>query len=382
MIGTYITEHKEELLMLLRELSLIPAPSFYEQQRAEYCKNWLEGIGAEGVYIDEANNVIFPYGCEGRDDITVFAAHTDTVFPDMEPMEFREDEERIYCPGVGDDTACVAVLLMTVKYFLEKEALEGGRRLQKPVLFVCNSCEEGLGNLTGVRQLMASYAGRVERFVTFDGTINTIAAMCVGSHRYQVEARTQGGHSFNNFGRKNAICALSEIVTQLYAIEVPETEGSITTYNVGIIEGGTSVNTIAQNARMLCEYRSNNKDCLEIMRQKFEKIFEAAKTDEVQLHVKKIGDRPCMGDVDPVKQQELAEICANVVKEAAGIQVRFRSASTDCNIPLSLGIPAVCMGAYLGDGAHTREEYVEKSSLETGLAIAIRTVNALADGEK
>ena len=113
-IRAYIEEYYEELLQILRDLCAIPAPSHHEEERAGYCRRYLEGFGAEDVTVDEAQNVVFPWGCEGSDAITVFAAHTDTVFPDTEPYPYREDEEKIYCPGVGDDTACVAVLLMMV----------------------------------------------------------------------------------------------------------------------------------------------------------------------------------------------------------------------------------------------------------------------------
>ena len=195
----FIRENETVLKKLLEDLCRIPAPSFHEEKRAEFCKAWLEDIGAAGVYIDEANNVIFPLNCEGCSEITVFAAHTDTVFPDLEPMKYVEDDERIYCPGVGDDTASVAVLMMTVKFIIEKSI-----QPEKGVLFVLNSCEEGLGNLKGTRQLMRSYAGRVAGFVTFDSNISYINHVCVGSQRYEVEVLTKGGHSFQDFGVKNA----------------------------------------------------------------------------------------------------------------------------------------------------------------------------------
>ena len=140
---------------------------------------------------------------------------------------------------------------------------------------------------------------------------------------------------------------------------------------MGLIEGGTSVNTIAQNASMLCEYRSDNEEALTIMQETFAHIFASARTDGVQIQVEKIGDRPCAGQVDPDHLQNLISSCQEIIEEIIGEPLILKSASTDCNIPLSLGIPAVCIGVYRGAGSHTREEWIEKASLKQGLEIAL-----------
>ena len=372
---TFIEKNYEQLLQIIRDLCKIPAPSGKEEKRAQFCLDWLKKNGAESSYIDDALNVVFPYNCENSDKITVFVAHTDTVFPDTSPMPFSEDEEKMYSPGIGDDTACVAVLLMMTKYLLEN-----GVTPEKGFLIVCNSCEEGLGNLKGTRQIMKDYQGRIKQFISFDiGSFDSVADRCVGSHRYEVEVKTPGGHSFNKFGNKNAIAELSKIITKIYEIQVPEVGASHTTYNVGNIEGGTSVNTIAQSAKMLCEYRSDNSDCLDIMKEAFESIFENAKQEDVAVDVKTIGIRPCEKGVDPAEKEYLRDRVASVMESVAGSKVSFCSMSTDCNIPLSMGIPAVCMGVYVGGGAHTREEWIDKNSLKAGLEISIKTSVALAD---
>ena len=371
-IKKYIDNNKNEMYELLYELCRIPAPSGNEEKRAEYCKKWLTDRGCAGTYIDSANNVIFPYMCDGSDRITVIAAHTDTVFPDTEPMEYYEADGKAFCPGVGDDTASLSVMLMTAKYCVENSVkVDGG------ILFVANSCEEGLGNLKGTRQLFCDYGGRVEKFITFDSNINAICDVCVGSHRYDVEVRTEGGHSFRDFGNNNAIAVLSKIASAIYEIEVPKLENSHTTYNVGIISGGTSVNTIAENANMLCEYRSDNVECLKIMEEKFMKIFSSYTTDKVSVLVKRIGERPCADGLDPMREKALADFLVDIISPISGCEIRRESGSTDCNIPMSLGIPAVCIGVYYGGGAHTRGEWVKKDSLEMGLNIALKLVNSL-----
>ena len=371
-IKTYIDNNKELLLNTLKELCLIPAPSHHEEKRAKYCKEWLENYGAKGVYIDEALNVVFPINCDNSKEITVVVAHTDTVFPDTEPMPYKDDGEKIYCPGVGDDTASLAVMLVTAKYFMEK-----GIQPKKGIMFVCNSCEEGLGNLKGTRQIFKDYEGRIGQFLSFDSNLNKIADRCVGSHRYEVQVNTMGGHSYLAFGNSNAIAELSKIVNAIYEMEIPKRENSRSSYNVGIIEGGTSVNTIAQSAKMLCEYRSDNIECLGILEKEFEKIFLEAKERGVDIQVQRIGERPCMGNVDLAKIEKMAKICEKIIFETTGLEIIRESSSTDCNIPLSLGIPALCIGVYIGEKWHTRDEWVKKASLPIGLDVAIKSVAAL-----
>lgn len=374
MLTKFINENYNEMLDIIRDLCKIPAPSHGEAERARFCKAYLDEMGCEGVYIDGASNVIFPYFCGRCDSITVFAAHTDTVFPDTVPYPYSEDKEKIYCPGVGDNTASMAVLMTAAKYFTQNKI--------KPscgILFVLNSCEEGLGNLKGTRALFDAFGHRIKRFVSLDCfSLGDINNSCVGSHRYEVEVKTEGGHSFENFGRKNAICALSEIIGEIYKIDVPKNGNSVTTYNVGTIEGGTSVNTIAQSAKMLCEYRSDSAVCLDIMKKKFYDIFESAKGDEVTVEVRKIGDRPCENGVAAESQRALAELCKGIMERVTGREVTLSPASTDCNVPLSMGIPAVCIGVYNGGGQHTRQEYMEKASLIPGLEIALGVALSLS----
>jgi len=366
-IKTYISDSYEELIALLRTLCAIPAPSGKENARAEFICDWLHKNGAKGAYIDEAKNVVLELNCEGSKSLRIFCAHTDTVFPDTSPFAVREDEENLYCPGVGDDTASVCVLMMVIRFFIEQNIVP-----DNGILFVLNSCEEGLGNLKGTRHIFEKYARRTECFISFDALIGKIYDKCVGSHRYRVEVFTEGGHSFQEFGKENAISHLSSVVTKIYETQVPKRGNSRTTYNVGEIIGGTSVNTIAQSASMLCEYRSDDSQCLETMKKEFEDIFSQAQKEGVEVKTQTIGIRPCTKGVDEEKQALLAKVCGTIVEEVIGESVAFKSGSTDCNIPLSMGIPAVCVGVFSGGGAHTREEWVKKESLKTGLEIALR----------
>ena len=352
-------------LSLLKTLASIPAPSHQEDRRAEFIQDWLLQQGAKGVMIDPAKNVILHFG-NSEGPTLVCMAHTDVVFPDTDPLPVREESGRLYAPGVGDDTANVTALLLCAKFLLSHP-----EAVSEPLLMVFNSCEEGLGNLKGVRQIMKDYAGRVRALVSFDCCWDAVISQAVGSERWQVTVKTRGGHSFSDFGNPNAIVHLSRLIDSLYRQPIPKYHGSKTTYNVGLISGGTSVNTIAQSAQMTYEYRSDHRDCLAAMACQFHSLVQQHTTPDVEITVTGIGQRPCGGDVPEEAHQALLSRCRSAVQMITGFCPPLRSASTDANIPLSLGIPAATFGLYLGGGAHTREEYVEISSLTPGLEIAL-----------
>ena len=342
----FMEENQAEVKELLWKLCEIPSPSHHEERRAAFIKEWLEMQGAEGVFIDEAKNVIYPYHYEEGVPTALFMAHIDTVFPDMESMGVREEGGKMFSPGVGDDTANVA-----------------------------NACEEGLGNLKGSRALNSRYGKDLVQVVSFDGYMDSICTRAVGSVRYRVEVRTEGGHSYFNFGNRNALAELSALIQALYQYQVPQ-DGSKTTYNVGMVKGGTSINTIAQQAEMLYEFRSDNLESMEKVRNYFEETLEKFRKTGLDIRTEIIGERPCgrKGNEDP-RQKELAELCRRIITKHYGKEPVFAPSSTDCNIPLSLGIPAATIGLCLGDGEHTREEWIYTESLKPGFAIAADLVS-------
>ena len=357
----YIDTHADEAFQLLVDLAQIPAPSNQEERRAEFCLNWLRSKGAENAYIDEALNVVYPIGDTGANELMVFMAHSDVVFPDTAPLPLKIENGRIYCPGVGDDTANAVALLTVAGYLAERKISPKNCG----VLLVINSGEEGLGNLKGSRKIMEDFGSRVKEFITFDGNANVVVVKAVGSRRYRVTVTTEGGHSYAKFGAPNAIAQLSQLIARLYAVQVPDI--GRTTYNVGTISGGTSVNTIAQNAEMLFEFRSTEREGLSIMQRTFERIVEEFRSNGVEISVEVVGDRPCGLDVD---NSRLAGRAAEAVRAHYGFEPQYGCGSTDCNIPLSLGVPAVCVGCVVGKGAHTREEFVYIDSLQPGIAVA------------
>ena len=367
-IETYIRSTREETLQLVRDLCRIPAPSGHEEKRAEYCRDWFRNNGFENVSIDPACNVLAPVGLEKGKKFRVMAAHTDTVFPDTEPMSMTEKDGILRCPGVTDDTANLAVMMVCARWY--KDHFPAGA---DGILFAANSCEEGLGNLKGIRKIAETFGPDIREFISLDeADMDSMIVRAVGSRRCRVTVRTEGGHSFNDFGRPNAIHQLAGIITCLYGQKPPQgAEYGKTTFNTGCISGGTSVNTIAQEASMLYEYRSDSRNGLAVMAERFEKTLARFRADGVVIETEWLGDRPCSADVPAAPFEKLKEKVRAAMRETFHVEAREESGSTDCNIPLSMGIPAVCFGVCRGGGAHTREEYLETDSLSGGCRLLL-----------
>lgn len=202
----YAVAHSEEQKELLRTLGKIPAPTRQEDMRAAFVRDWLLAQGAKDVTIDKAKNVICKIGCEEHEELVAFAAHTDIVFPDMETLPMREEDGKLYAPGIGDDTSNLVNLLLSAKYLLQN-----GTDMSCGVLIVANACEEGLGHLDGAKQLFADYGARIKAFYSFDGYTPQCTYTAVGSYRYRVSCKTVGGHSYVNYGNPNAIQILCEL---------------------------------------------------------------------------------------------------------------------------------------------------------------------------
>lgn len=366
-VKVFVEKNKEKTLELVKKLAAIPAPSHHEERKADFVKKWMEDQGAEGVFIDEACNVIFPYGCDGEKEIVVFMAHTDVVFPDLQPFTVMEDEEKLYAPGIKDDNADLANLLMCVKYLLEYRPV-----MSAGILFVANSCEEGLGNLKGSKQIYEDYKERIKECISFDGNLDAVVNRAVGSQRYRVSVKTEGGHSYGAFGNDNAIYELARIIQSLYAIRVPTK--AKTTYNVGKIEGGTSINTIAQSASMLYEFRSEDRVCLKTMEDAFEKVIDEYRANGLDVTVEVMGIRPCGKDVDEKALDELTQRHVKIIRQFTEREVMVGAGSTDANTFLARGIPANVIGTAIGGKTHTREEWIRKDSLVTGQKIGLASV--------
>ena len=367
---SYFNAQHDRCLELLRDLCNIPAPSNQEEKRALFVKDWLQARGAENVYIDSACNCIWPINCAGRDDITVFMAHTDTVFPDTEPMPFREENGILYSPGVGDDTANLTMLLLVAEYILK-----AGLKPKCGILLVADSGEESKGDLRRCRQLMKDYAGRIRNVISLDGPCFRYTNRALGGSKYEIEIRTEGGHAFSDFGNRNAIHIMSTLVNALYSIKVPQIGDSVSTYNVGTFNGGHSVNSIAEYAKISYEFRSDVQECREQMKAAFEALIQAySAMPGVEISTKIISDRPSANGVDWDEQKKLEDHFMRFFAEYKHEVPWATPGSSDINIPQSLGIASVAFGGYMGKKNHTREEWLEIESLRSGLLVIAASI--------
>lgn len=365
--GHFSDRFYDEAVALLKRVCVIPAPSHHEEKRAAFILDYLASQGISDAYCDSAKNVIIPYLVDGSDEYDVYAAHTDVVFPDTEELPMTVEGTELHCPGCADDSANFAALLMYAIYFKKEKP-----PARRSILFVCNSCEEGLGNLYGIKTLFESFAGRIRTFTSFDSVLGRgIVTTAVGSERYRITVRTEGGHSFADFGKKNAIALLSNVITKLYGQKV---KGRYTTYNVGTVEGGTSVNSIAQEACCTYEFRAVSASELNLMRSNMDAVISSVRARGIDISTECIGIRPCgiSTDLSPLLTK------AEQLMKKYGLSACHGLSSTDCNIPLSIGIPAVCFGLIYAQGMHTRQEHADLSSYRTGLDLGYDYICAVS----
>lgn len=360
----WISDHVQEAESLLKTLGRIPAPSHHEERRALFIFNWLKNQGAKDVYIDEAKNVVLKLGNVDASPVSLVMAHTDIVFEDTEPLPMREENGKLYAPGIGDDTANLVALLMAAKFLLSQNI-----QPKCGLIISANACEEGLGNLKGVKQLLSDYDSRIGSLVSLDCGAGEIVNNAVGSYRVKITIRAEGGHSYSDFGNENAIVQMSRLITRLYEKTPPA--GAKTTYNAGVIEGGSTINSIAGECSLLYEYRSESRECMQEMDAYLSDTIEYFKHQGYDIHVEMLGLRPCKGNVNEEKQTLLSKKAAQLVEEITRSPSSLHAASTDANASLALGIPSVTVGAIIGGGAHTRGEWIELSSLENAIKIAL-----------
>lgn len=339
----------------------IPAPPFGEARRAAEYKARLEALGFRNVRIDAEGNVIAERPGAGGGPRIVLSAHLDTVFPEGTDVAVRREGATLRGPGIGDDCRGLAVVLAVARAFGQT-----GVESRGDVLFVGTVGEEGQGNLRGVRHLFTTeLAGRVDYFISVDGTGLGITSRAVGSHRYEVIYRGPGGHSYGAFGMPSPIHALGRAIARIAALQVPDRPK--TTFNVGVIRGGTSVNSIAMSGAMDVDMRSESPAALDSLVRQFRAAVAAALEDEharwpgspVRLTVefREIGIRPAGAQPDTARIVRAAQAAAR----ALGFEAPASASSTDANIPISLGIPAITIdGGGEGRGAHsTSEHYVD-----------------------
>lgn len=352
----------------------IPAPPFNERERAEYLAEKFRQYGLPGAGLDGEGNCLALRAGASPDPLLVVSAHLDTVFPPGTNFEVRRERGRLLAPGIADDGCGLAALIALLRA-LELCAIQ----TEGSLLFVGTVGEEGEGNLRGARFLLTEgeWAGKVNAFISFDGPgMERITHAALGSRRYRVRLSGTGGHSWGDFGVANPVHALGRAVARLAAYPAPRDPR--TTFNVGRIEGGASVNVIPHTAAMDVDLRSASSAELMRLDAFFRRAVREAVDDEntarragdppLELDLKLIGDRP---SGETPADAPLVRITEEATR-SLGYRPRLDRSSTDSNIAISLGIPAVTLGTGGTSGnSHTLDEWFDPRGRETGLKRAL-----------
>src|SRR5688572_17804647 len=354
----------------------IPAPPFKEEIRARYYLKKLREAGLADARIDKEGNVIGVRRGTGNGPRLVISAHLDTVFPEGTDVKVREKGGRYYGPGIGDDAAGLTNLLTMITH-LNKSGL----RTVGDIIAVGTVGEEELGDLRGVKALFRDDKA-IDGFISFDGVgFGRIVNHATGSHRFYVDFKGPGGHSFSAFGLPSAIHAMGRAIAKIGDLKPPENPK--TTFTVGTVKGGTSVNAIAGDATMAIDIRSNSQDALLKFEERVMAAIREAVEDEnrrwgskaISAEVKLVGDRPAgTTPVDsPIVQTARAAL------KSIGAETRaITASSTDSNLPMSLGIPAITLSSSgAGGGSHSLGEWYTPSSNWLGPQLALMVSLAL-----
>jgi tripeptide aminopeptidase len=377
----WLERHSDWVTAEQVRLTEIPAPTFHEAERAAHLRELFTGFGLE-TEIDAVGNIIATR--PGREEgIVLVAAHIDTVFPPGTEIAVRREGQRIFAPGISDNGTGVASLVA-----LARAISEAGIRTRRTVLFAGNVGEEGEGNLLGIRQLVQTLRPRLAAVIVIDGSsTDHVTTMALASKRFEIVVTGPGGHSWSDFGQPNPIHALSRALARFARTRVPEEPR--TSFNVGLISGGTSVNSIPAHATAKVDIRSVSEreidrleeELREAVRAGVEEENSAARTRRGALGwgVNVVGTRP--GGELAANSELLAAVRA--VDRYLGQATRTERSSTDANVPLALGIPAITLGGGgQGGGAHSLAEWYDPTGREYGLKRLLLILAAVAGVEE
>ncbi|PWB73385.1 MAG: peptidase M20 [Anaerolineales bacterium] len=352
----------QRIIDLAVQIQQIAAPTFHEQKRAEFVRELFVEEGLTDVSIDEAGNVYGRWSMGDDQKVKVkplvISAHLDTVFPFEMDLSVRHESDKVFGIGIGDNSLGVAALIGLA--WMMKERHTSG--VAGDIWFVANVCEEGLGDLRGMRAVVDRFGEDVLAYLVLEGmALGHIYHKAVGVKRYRVTARTRGGHSWSDYGQPSAVLELSKLVVQLSSLKLPSQPR--TTMNVGRIKGGTSINVIPAEACLELDLRSEGRAELAELVSGVDQLIEAANKTGVRIEAEVIGERPAgeMSARHPLVG--LAEQCLR----AQGLEPHLTSGSTDANIPLSRGYPALVLGVTNGGGAHTKNEFIHARPVAQGM---------------
>jgi tripeptide aminopeptidase len=357
-----------ELIDLTIEIAEIPAPTGAEHERSRFVAGWLDGHGFSDIWKDDLGDLTVRIPGRSQGAPVMIAAHLDTVFPAGTNLTVRRVQTQAYGPGVGDNSLGVAALL-TIPEMLARLGLTPAVDL----ILALTVGEEGLGNLRGMRAVIEHSPGLGAAIALEGHNLGRVTHMAVGSRRLRIEVSGPGGHSWGAFGQPSAIHALAKIIAALDGLTL--TESPKTTLNVGLIEGGVSVNTIAPSASCVVDMRSTDEKALAALAGRVDQIVGEAAHGGIGTNIVELGVRPA-GTVP--RDSRLVRSASRTLK-ALGYDAIYDASSTDANIPISLGIPAVCLGITSGGNAHREDEYIDLPPVAAGLTQILFTALDIAE---
>ena len=362
-----MTNHlANRVVELATNIQQIPAPTFQEGKRAEFIRGLFAEEGLQEVCTDEAGNVLgcFPAGESSAAQPLIISAHMDTVFPAETDLRLKKTPEQVHGPGIGDNSLGVAALF-GLMWSLRERAVP----LRGDVWFVANVCEEGLGDLRGMKAVVNRFGEDVHAYLIMEGlALGHIYHRAVGVRRYRVTARTGGGHSWSDYGQPSAVHELAKLVVALTSLTLPSHPR--TTMNIGKISGGTSVNVIASQASLDLDLRSEGRESLMELIAAAERLIQHANKPGVTIDAEVIGQRPA-GAIPA--NHPLVLLARDCLREQ-GLEPGLISGSTDANVPLSKGYPAIVLGVSTGGSAHTVHEYINTAPVAQGMEQLVRFV--------
>jgi acetylornithine deacetylase/succinyl-diaminopimelate desuccinylase-like protein len=369
----------QDCVDLAIEIQQIPAPTFSEAARADFLEEKFREIQLDDVHQDEISNVFGRIPGPGSGPPVVISSHIDTVFPQETELTVRYEKDpasgksRIIGPGIADNALGAAGLVMLADAIRRFKL-----RCEADIWFVANVGEEGLGNLRGMRAIVDRFKRAAAYLIVEGGSYSNIFYQGIGVQRYQIEITTPGGHSWGDFGEPSAIHILSQVISQISEMSVPEVPK--TSFNVGVIEGGTSVNTIAPSATCLLDLRSSDTTQLESMAKDIEKIVNTVGNgSSIEVSLIEIGNRPA-GKLD--RDSSIVTWAEGALAQVGCQKITLLAGSTDANIPISRGYPAVCIGLANAGNIHRIDEYLEPENLPKGLGQLLLLTAATAGYER
>lgn len=359
----------DRLLELAIQIQQIPAPTFDEGARAAFVQGRFVAEGLTDVSQDALGNVYARLAGHGGAPPLVVCAHLDTVFPAGTGLEVRREADKVFGPGLGDNSLGVAALSGLVW-----RLREGNLQLPGDVWLVGDVGEEGLGDLRGMKCVVDRFGAAVQAYVLFEGmALGHIYHRAVGVQRYRITARTAGGHSWSDYGRPSAVHELAALVTKLTGLKLPAQPR--TTLNVGTITGGTTVNTLASEAAIELDLRSEGSEALSALIEEVQGLIAAAQRDDVTIEAGVTSQR-APGEIPA--EHPLVRLALECVR-AQGVEAVLTAGSTDANVPLSRGLPAVVLGVTTGGGAHTKHEFIHPAFIEQGMQQLVSFVSRAWD---